>query len=502
MKKIYKELDRLLLLFFIVAFILFLATLFSKDIYVLFGINSLKLQYILALVTILFIAFAYWKTKNTTKKLQLEFDDAIKKKEKKLVDANRELKKTNESISKQLYTDGLTGLLNRRALERDIEFIDNPKLIILDIDSFRNINEYFGKDTGNLILHEITILLDEFAKKEDLSIYRIGADEFALLEDKNLDIDRYEKLATTLIDIFKAQKSIYSNDGSLIEVNVTLGFCLDAENTIEKASIALNEAKQKQVDYLCYFKKIDSKDRYYEQIKWSKFISKAIKENRVMPYYQPIFNGKKEIIKHECLIRILDENEEVYPPGLFLEIAKKVKKYTEIEKISIEKSFKSVENTNHIISVNLLARDMSDSNVSNFVITMLKKYNIAKQVIFEILENENIENISRVTNFINFVRNMGCKIAIDDFGTGYSNFSYLTKIHPDYIKIDGSLIKNLGSDENSYAIVNSIIVFAKKLNIKTIAEFVHNEETFEICKNLGIDEFQGFYLGEPTPKLK
>ena len=167
----------------------------------------------------------------------------------------------------------------------------------------------------------------------------------------------------------------------------------------------------------------------------------------------------------------------------------------------IEKSFQKIQGREDTISVNLLARDMSDSNVSNFVISMLKKYDVAKQIILEILENENIENLQRVTTFIDKARRMGCKIAIDDFGTGYSNFSYLTKLKPDYIKIDGSLIRNLENDKNSYAIVDSIIVFAQKLGIKTIAEFVHNEKTFEICKNLGVDEFQGFYLGEPSPRL-
>jgi EAL domain-containing protein (putative c-di-GMP-specific phosphodiesterase class I) len=96
---------------------------------------------------------------------------------------------------------------------------------------------------------------------------------------------------------------------------------------------------------------------------------------------------------------------------------------------------------------------------------------------------------------------MGVKIAIDDFGTGYSNFSYLLKLRPDYIKIDGSLIKHIDTDDNSIAIVSAILAFSKKLGIKTIAEYVHSKEVYEKCKELGIDEFQGFYLGEPTSSL-
>ncbi|MBP6497482.1 MAG: EAL domain-containing protein, partial [Campylobacteraceae bacterium] len=199
---------------------------------------------------------------------------------------------------------------------------------------------------------------------------------------------------------------------------------------------------------------------------------------------------------------ILNEKEEAIPPGLFLSISKKVKKYAALEKILIDKSFKEIAKTDKLISVNLLARDMSDSNISNFVVQKLKEYNIAKQVVFEILEDESIESIERVAIFIDRVKRMGCQIAIDDFGTGYSNFSYLLKLKPDYIKIDGSLIKNLDKDTNSVAIVSAIITFASKLGIKTIAEYVHSASVYNICKELGVDEFQGFYLAEPSARLR
>ncbi len=176
---------------------------------------------------------------------------------------------------------------------------------------------------------------------------------------------------------------------------------------------------------------------------------------------------------------------------MFLEISKKVKRYVDIEKLLIDESFRAIADNDKVISINLLARDMSDGNVSNYVIDKLNKYKVSKRVVFEVLEDESIENIDRVNAFLNRVQRMGSKIAIDDFGTGYSNFSYITKLRPDYIKIDGSLIKNIDTDQNSVAIVSSIITFAKKLNIKTIAEFVHSKEILDICKQMGIDEFQG-----------
>ncbi|MFK5880710.1 MAG: bifunctional diguanylate cyclase/phosphodiesterase [Sulfurospirillum sp.] len=501
MKKIEKELNQLLVVMLVSTFIFFMVVLFNRDICYFLRIRESDFGFLLALVTILFLFFAYFKIQISSKKFQQEFNRVVSAKEKELMLTNEELSKTNQYLKHLLYEDSLTNLLNRQALERDISSMNHPKLIILDIDSFKEINEYYGSHVGDLVLHSVAQWLRDLAEKENLHIYRIGADEFALLEDEDLDVDKYEELAIDLIDTFKNKNIELVETGDMVEINVTLGFCFDSDNTLEKAGMALEEAKQKQINFLCYFKKIDSKNNYLEQIKWSKFINSALKDSRVIPYYQPIFNIDKEVIKHECLVRILDENEEVFPPGLFLDIAKKVKRYSAIEKLLIEKSFQMIQGSDEIISVNLLARDMSDSNVSNFVISMLKKYDVSKQIIFEILENENIKNLERVSSFIERVRRMGCKIAIDDFGTGYSNFSYLTQLKPDYIKIDGLLIKKLESDKNAYAIVDSIIAFAKKLGIKTIAEFVYNEETFEICKNLGIDEFQGFYLGEPSAKL-
>lgn len=317
-----------------------------------------------------------------------------------------------------------------------------------------------------------------------------------------LDIERYEELAIELVERFKGKKIFIPTHKDAVEINVAIGFSLESKDVYEKASMALDEAKKREIDYLCYFKKIERTTRYAEQIKWSKFIHEALQNDAVIPYYQPIFDANKKIVKYECLVRILNDDEEVIPPGFFLGISKKVKRYTDIEKILIDKSFKEISGTQTVISLNLLARDMSDSNISNYVVERLRHYNVANQVIFEILEDESIESIERVSVFIDRVKRMGCKIAIDDFGTGYSNFSYLLKLRPDYIKIDGSLIKSIDKDENSMAIVTAIIAFAKKLHIKTIAEYVHNERVYELCLELGIDEFQGFYLGEPSALLR
>ena len=180
---------------------------------------------------------------------------------------------------------------------------------------------------------------------------------------------------------------------------------------------------------------------------------------------RPIFNKDKQILKYETLIRIQNSNE-IISLSIFLEVSKRIKRYTDIEKMLIEKSFKLItDKPETMISVNLSGRDMTDGDMSVFIIEKMNKYKVAGRVIFEILEDENIENIERISAFIERVRRMGAKIAIDDFGSGYSNFSYILKLKPDYIKIDGSIIKNIDSSKDLRAIAGAIIAFAKKLDI-------------------------------------
>ncbi len=447
------------------------------------------------------VLFVFTVFRNIIKKA-LHFQDELFDEKEKLKQVTEELQYANERLSYQLYIDPLTQLKNRLALEHAIKTMKEPKLVLLDIDCFKDINEFYGAGIGDYILQAMASDLKGFSEEFGVFLYRCGADEFALLEEGTLDVERYEMLAFELVKRFKGKLVDIPSMKDPVEINIAIGFSLDSNEVFEKASMALFEAKKREIDYLCYFNKIEHVTLYAEQIKWSNFIKNALLNDTVTPYYQPIFNRNHEIVKYECLVRILNEREESIPPGLFLNVSKKVKRYADIEKALIDKSFAHIAGTSKMISINLLARDMSDSNISNFVVERLKHYNVAKQVVFEILEDESIENLERVSIFIDRVKRMGCQIAIDDFGTGYSNFSYLLKLKPDYIKIDGSLIKALDKDANSVAIVSAIITFARKLGIKTIAEYVHNDSVYALCLNLGIDEFQGFYLGEPSARFK
>jgi len=186
----------------------------------------------------------------------------------------------------------------------------------------------------------------------------------------------------------------------------------------------------------------------------------------------------------------------------FLEIAQKAKLYPQVTKIVIEKAFKTFENLPSFqFSINLTIDDILSKETSAFIYEKLENYSNTKNIIFEITESEEVSDYKVINNFIEKIKQYGVKIAIDDFGSGYANFEHIISIDADFIKIDGSLIKNIGSDKNARIITEAIISFSKKLGRQTITEYVHNEEVYEIVKELGADYSQGFYFGIPSPEL-
>ena len=150
-------------------------------------------------------------------------------------------------------------------------------------------------------------------------------------------------------------------------------------------------------------------------------------------------------------------------------------------------------------SINLSFKDILNYEFIDYLDNVLEKlkFEDRNRLVFEILESENLSDYDFLEEFVLKYKKLGVKIAIDDFGSGYSNFIRIIRLKPDYLKIDGSLIKNIDKDNNSYEIVKSIIAFSKTLNIKTIAEYVHSEEIFNLLLELDVDEFQGYYFGKP-----
>lgn len=413
------------------------------------------------------------------------------------------IENAKKEVVDRLYKDDLTPLKNKKALEDYIENEYSVVAILLDVDSFEDLNELYGFINAELVLVEIAKVLQDFEKKYNVNAYRLSGDIFCLINKTNMPFDDIFKLIEEIKQRFFNKKIFVKELKIDTTISLTAGISIFQEDPILTASIALKKAKSLNQSYFVYHNELNTKELIIQSLYWRQKIQQAVEDNKIIPFYQPIVDRERNVIKYETLMRIEDLNdkdEKVFvTPDKFLGISFKTRQYLELSRIIIEKSFENLLKTKRQITINLSFKDILNVEFIEYIDKQM--LNLRKEdrnrLVFEILESENLSDYDFLEEFIKKYKNQGVKIAIDDFGSGYSNFLRIIRIKPDYLKLDGSLIKNIDKDKNSYEIVKSIVAFSKTLNIKTIAEYVHSEEIFGILMDLDVDEFQGYYFGKP-----
>lgn len=409
----------------------------------------------------------------------------------------KEVENKTVQLRGQLYTDTLTGCPNRIRLLEDLADAEDGILLIVNVDGFQQINDFYGHIAGDHVLCSLSETLKEITGTQpDMTVYKLSGDEFAVFTSHSIGYNSFELFLRGLGDRIE-NIPIYYEDAK-IKIQVTIGATVNIQDGMEKADIALKTARLKHKPFMIYDGSLNIEGQYHQNMQWVHRLTAAIESDRIIPYYQPIFDNKTgAVVSYECLIRLIEKDGNVLGPLHFLEISKKARLYTRLTRIMVEKSCRHFSGTKDHFSINLSVDDMLDENTVSFITEQVKAHGIQEQITFEILESVGIENYSEVLNFINKMKTLGCRFAIDDFGSGYSNFDHLLQLKIDYIKIDGSLIRNLHTDTNATSIIEAIVYFAHKRQLLCIAEFVHNSEVYEIVKGLGIDRSQGFFLGEP-----
>ena len=410
-----------------------------------------------------------------------------------------QLQESNARLRYQLYTDDLTELPNRNAFFRDLKETVMPQVAILNVNRFKMVNDVYGVDVGNALLIDLSKEISQ--KYHSGKIYHLGADEFVFLGGSSIDNENFEKQIVNLLEMIEKHLFIVGEERIELDISISAGISFEREHAVESADIALNRAKQMHLGHVVYDSERGLKKLHNNNIKLMKKIKDALINGDMQVYYQAIVDETGLVRKYEALVRMID-GDIVLTPYHFLEIAKKSKYYQAITHTVIEQSFENFKDRDMAFSININADDILNKETVDFILDSLSSYTDASRVVFEIVESESIDKFDSVQKFISQVKGMGAKVAIDDFGSGYSNFSYLLELRPDYLKIDGSLIKNIDTDTNAYHIVKTIVQFAKTLQIKTIAEFIHSKEVFEVVKSLGVDEFQGYYFAEPSKEIE
>lgn len=427
-------------------------------------------------------------------------------------------RKLSRQLSYQASHDMLTGLLNRRMFEEQLESAlfnvgledRHHVMCYLDLDQFKIVNDTCGHVAGDELLRQISELLKSNIREGDI-LARLGGDEFGLLL-KNCDM----KQATRVAD--KVRQSVkdfrFTWQEKLFEIGASIGVVgINSEN-MELTSILA------AADMACYAAKDMGRNRVhvYEpsdamlterhgQMHWAGRITKALEDQRMMLYEQPIVCIKEDTrnVEHcEILIRMRDEDNNIISPDAFIPAAERYNLMPTVDRWVIRMVFEhmnssSCDGKNNVVAINLSGTSLADDDLLEYIMEMAKKYGTdLSRICFEITETAAISNLAKATQFINALKLKGCRFSLDDFGSGLSSFTYLKNLPVDYIKIDGSFVVDMVNDPIDKAMVEAIVKIGHVMDVKVIAEWVENEETLVMLREIGVDFVQGYYLGVPS----
>ncbi len=429
-----------------------------------------------------------------------------------------EMRSLSSMLTYQASHDPLTGLVNRREFESRVNrAIASAKqsrtihaLCFMDLDQLKFINDSAGHKAGDELLKQVANRLSPELRRNDV-LARIGGDEFGvLLEDcdEANAVSIAEKLRMTIKD------SRFAWGNNAFDISISIGMVMINEDTTDTSSI-LGAA-----DTACLLAKERGRNRIevYQpgntelinrrrEMRQLQGITQAIEQDRLVLYCQhivPLSQAGDRPPFCEVLVRMLDDEGKVIPPMSFIPAAERFNLMPELDKWVIKKVLEIYENTPHtetsLISINLSGQSISNKFFVDFVCNIISHSRIqADMLCFEITETAAIANMTTAMKFIERLRDMGCKFALDDFGSGLSSFSYLKKMPVDFLKIDGSFVRDICHDPIDLAFVESIHRIGEMMNIETIAEYVESEEIRQKVGEIGITYAQGFYFNQPEP---
>ena len=411
------------------------------------------------------------------------------------------LKESEQKLHDMRTIDDLTGLKNKHALKDSIAQEGDKALLFVDIDHFESINTLYGMGYGNKVLKETASRLQRFLPS-NTELFRISADEFVIL--MFMPTPNQELLLSQQIFAMFQQAPIMIGDIEF-DISFSMGMDRGAHNKLfVHAKTASQEAKDKGRAQMVVFKN-DSLyvKRQRETLFWIQTVKDALKNDRVMSYYQPIHNNETgRIEKYEALCRILDKQGQVLSASDFIHPSYLAGLTTKISRVMIDKAFKYFQSNSYSFSVNVTSQDFHENYLEEFLQYKCDYYHIdPSRVYLEVVESITINGSDETLHQIKRLRSKGFNITIDDFGVEQSVFSRLLRLEAKTIKIDSSFIKNIDTNLSHQMIVQNIVAFANRIGAQTVAEYVESQAVHEKVCELGIDYSQGYYIGEPQAQI-
>ncbi len=420
------------------------------------------------------------------------------------------------TLKEILNHDSVTGLINRTAFLSSIDrFLERARhekelasVAIINPIDFASVNRAFGFETGNRVLNKIADRIKSLLREYDV-VAKLESDKFAVLLK---DIKSEDNALWIFVKLIEALSKPYLIDENKISLYFNIGISLypkddvKSKGLLEKAMIALIDAKNKGEGFLGFYKAEFEKDAM-RKIELRNSIKDAINKNEFILHYQPYFDAKnKKLVGAEALIR-WQKDGKIIPPLEFIPFLEKTKMISSIERWVVESVSKSIKKWNLKglrvvpISINISPASFSNLQFAKNIIRIIKKHGIKETLInIEIIERLLLNNMEYTKSTIHTLKRYGLSFSIDDFGTGYSSLSYLAKLSIDYVKIDISFIREMLTNNNTQAIVETIVYLSKRLQMKTIAEGVEKMEQFEFLKSIECDFIQGYLFSKPLPE--
>ncbi|MDP6831118.1 MAG: GGDEF and EAL domain-containing protein [Alphaproteobacteria bacterium] len=421
--------------------------------------------------------------------------------------------KTREAeLERMAFYDELTGHLNRARLQEALDEIliscreesASAAYLLVNIDRLGMLNNDYGFDIADAVITEIGKRVETCTRVGDI-IGRAGGNQFGVVLPGASDMDLRKVAEQTLA---AARNSEIMSDAGPLAVSLSLGGALlpkDAANSREamgRVEEALSKAKQQGRDRFVLHRGSANRDiARRKSLATGDAVMRAMKDGRLTFAVQPIVDSETgETELYECLLRMLNENGELVPAGLFIPVVEKLGLIRRLDKHTLEMALMEMEKVKHVhLAVNVSGMTATDPSTLDHLLSLVHIHSgIADRLIFEITETVAMMDFEETARFANKLRDLGCRIALDDFGAGYTSYRHLKALAVDIVKIDGQFVKDLHENKENQLFVQTLLDLADGFNADVVGECVETEEEAQALRDRGVKYLQGYHFGAPT----